>query len=131
MRTYYLFIRKEDDIREFKNRFEIIKENIRTGRTPVYNEVAAAKTNLIEGLPYQAIQAIFVVIATKLLGCFDIGETERIALALVINGTCSTVATFLFTMLKHYLRLRLCRRLRIEPTAENIAVMESMEYQTV
>lgn len=38
---------------------------------------------------------------------------------------------FLFSLLKHKLRLNLCKRLNLEPTEEIIAAMESMEYQSV
>lgn len=35
------------------------------------------------------------------------------------------------TVVKNHLRIKLCKRLNIEPNERNIAVMESFEYQSV
>ena len=58
-------------------------------------------------------------------------ELAKIAVVLVVNNVCYAVANYIFTVAKHFLRLRLCKRLGIEPSERNIAVMESMEYQSV
>ena len=60
-----------------------------------------------------------------------LNELAKIAVVLVINNMCYALANFIFAYAKHFLRLRLCKRLGIEPTERNIAVMESMEYQSV
>lgn len=48
-----------------------------------------------------------------------------------MNSVCGAIAQYLFTLVRHQLRIKLCRRLNIEPSESNIAVMESIEYQTV
>ena len=60
-----------------------------------------------------------------------LNELAKIAVVLVINNMCYALANFIFAYAKHFLRLRLCKRLGIEPTERHIAVMESMEYQSV
>lgn len=68
---------------------------------------------------------------TLILDKCKINELAKIAVVLVVNNVCYAVANFIFAYAKHWLRLRLCRRLGIESTERNIAVMESLEYQSV
>lgn len=84
----------------------------------------------------QAIQRVCIdasnfVVGTIVLSKIKINELAKIAVVLVINNMCYALANFIFAYAKHFLRLRLCKRLGIEPTERHIAVMESMEYQSV
>lgn len=128
---YYLFAHKKEDLEKYRADFERVKENINNGKTPVYSELRAAKSNCIESIPYNAIQATLMVIATIIVAKIDVGETLKMALVLVVNSVCGAISNYIFTIIKHWLRLRLCKRMNIEPSEENIAVMESLEYQTV
>ena len=71
------------------------------------------------------------MIGAFILDKLKINELAKIAVVLVIDNMCYAIANFIFTYTKHFLRLRLCKRLGIEPTERNIAVMESLEYQSV
>lgn len=128
---YYLFLYKKSDIEKYKMDFERVKENIEQGKTPVYNEIRNAKTVLFESFPYQTLTGIFLIFGTLILDKVQIKELIKIAVVLVVNNMCYAVSNYVFTYIKHYLRLRLCKRLEIEPTERNIAVMESLEYQSV
>ena len=64
---YYLFIRKKEKLRAYKDRLETVKQNIETGKTPVFNEMSSAKTNLIESVPYNIINGAFTIIAVFLI----------------------------------------------------------------
>lgn len=128
---YYLFLRKNEELEEYKAEFLRVKENIENGKTPVYNEIRNARTVLFESFPYQALTGAFLILGTMILDKVQINELAKIAVVLVVNNMCYAVSNYIFTYLKHYLRLRLCKRLEIEPTERNIAVMESLEYQSV
>lgn len=128
---YYLFLRKNKELEEYKIEFLRVKESIENGKTPVYNEIRNARTVLFESFPYQALTGVFLIIGTMILDKVQINELVKIAVVLVVNNMCYAVSNYIFTYLKHYLRLRLCKRLEIEPTERNIAVMESLEYQSV
>lgn len=128
---YYLFIRKEQDLARYKKEFDRVKQNIERGKTPVWCEIRSAKINLVESAPYNILLGAFMIIATMLVDNIRMNDTVKIAAVLVINSCCSAIANFIFVIAKHRLRIRLCNRLEIEPTEENIAVMESLEYQSV
>ena len=128
---YYLFIHKRKDLQKYKTEFERVQKAIEAGKTPVQNELRTANTVLFESFPYQTLSGIFLVIGTVILNKLKINELAKIAVVLVINNMCYAIANFIFAYAKHYLRLRLCNRLEIEPTERNIAVMESLEYQSV
>lgn len=128
---YYLFLHKQNDLNEYKEEFFNCLESIEQGKTPVHNEVRWAKTLLIESLPYNFFSGLFLIIGTLILNNIHIKETIKIAIILIVNSICNAFANYIFTMIKHWLRIRLCRRLEIEPTERNIAVMESLEYQSV
>ena len=128
---YYLFIHKKSDLQKYKAEFERVQKAIEAGKTPVQNELRSANTVLFESFPYQTLSGIFLIIGTFVLNKLQINELAKIAVVLVINNMCYALANFIFAYSKHYLRLRLCRRLGIEPTERNIAVMESLEYQSV
>ena len=128
---YYLFLTKEKELSNYKAEFNRVKENIENGKTPVYNELRNAKTTLVEAIPYQLLSGIFLIIGTSLLDSLQINELCKIAVVLVVNNMCYALANYVFTYIKHYLRVKLCWRLGIEPCERNIAVMESLEYQSV
>lgn len=128
---YYLFLHKEKDMIKYKTEFERVKQSIEVGKTPVQNELRVAHTVLFESFPYQTLSGVFLIMGTLILDKCKINELAKIAVVLVVNNVCYAVANFIFAYAKHWLRLRLCRRLGIEPTERNIAVMESLEYQSV
>lgn len=128
---YYLFLRKKKDLDRYKAEFERVRKSIDEGKTPVQNELRLANTILFESFPYQTLSGIFLMIGAFILDKLKINELVKIAVVLVINNMCYAIANFIFAYTKHYLRLRLCNRLEIEATERNIAVMESLEYQSV
>ena len=128
---YYLFIHKKSELQKYKSEFNRVLKAIEEGKTPVQNELRWANTMLFESLPYQTLSGIFLMIGAFILDKLKINELVKIAVVLVINNMCYALANFIFAYAKHFLRLQLCKRLGIEPTEGNIAVMESMEYQSV
>jgi hypothetical protein len=128
---YYLFLRKKKDLDRYKAEFERVRKSIDEGKTPVQNELRLANTILFESFPYQTLSGIFLILGTLLLDKCKINELAKIAVVLVVNNMCYAVSNYLFTIAKHRLRLRLCKKLGIDPTERNIAVMESLEYQSV
>ena len=128
---YYLFIHKKSELQKYKSEFDRVLKAIEEGKTPVQNELRLANTVLFESFPYQILSGIFLVVGTIVLSKIKINELAKIAVVLVINNMCYALANFIFAYAKHFLRLRLCKRLGIEPTERHIAVMESMEYQSV
>lgn len=128
---YYLFIKKERDLVRYKKEFDRVKQNIERGKTPVYCEVRSAKINLIESAPYNILLGVFTILATMFVDNIKMNDTVKIAAVLVINSCSTAIVNFIFVIVKHRLRIKLCDRLGIEPTEENIAVMESLEYQSV
>lgn len=128
---YYLFIRRQEKLKAYKDRLETVKQNIENGKTPVFNEMSCAKTNLIESAPYNIINGTFTIIAVFLINHIELNEMLKIAIVLIINNMCGALANYIFTAVKHYLRIRLCKRLQIEADERNIAAMESLEYQSV
>ena len=128
---YYLFLRKKSKLEEYKLEFERVKTAIEEGKTPVQNELRWAKTLLYESFPYQSIAGVLLIVGTVIIDKVHLNELAKIAVVLVINNMCYTISNYVFTVIKHLLRLRLCKRLGIEPTERNIAVMESLEYQSV
>lgn len=128
---YYLFITKEQDINKYMHEFNRVKENREKGKTPVFNELRSAKTCFIESIPYNTIAGTLIVLGTLLLNKLHANVILNIALVMIIESFCYQIANFTFTLMKHLLRVKLCRRLGIEPTEDNIAVMESLEYQTI
>lgn len=128
---YYLFIRDKKKLENFKALCEETKKNIEAGKTPVFSETRCAKTSLIETIPYQLLSGFFLIISTIILSKFKIPEIISVAVVLIVQGFLNTVANFIFTYIKHWLHLRLCKRMGIEPTERNIAVFESLEYQSV
>ena len=128
---YYLFITKKKDIEKYMQEFNRVKENREKGKTPVFNEVRNAKTCFIESFPFNLISGALMILGTLLLEKINANVLLNIALVMIVNSFCYQIANYVFTLLKHGLRIRLCSRLGIEPSEDNIAVMESLEYQSV
>ena len=128
---YYLFIRNENELKKYKAKLLKVKENINNGKTPVFNEMQCAKTNLIESVPYNTINGALTILSVFLLRRIEINEMLKIAVVLIINHISGAIANYVFVFFKHILRLRLCKRLAISPDDDTIAAMESIEYQTV
>lgn len=128
---YYLFISKKKDIEKYRKEFDRCLASMRQGKTPVYSEIRGAKTNLAESLPYNFLCGAFLVVGTLLLNKLQIPEVVKVAVVLVINSVLGAFANFLFVCAKHRIRLSLCDRIGVPRTEESIAVMESLEYQSV
>lgn len=128
---YYLFISKKKDIEKYMLEFNRVKENREKGKTPVFNELRSAKTCFIESFPFNLISGALMICGTLLLEKINANVLLNIALVMIINSFCYQIANYVFTLLKHGLRIKLCSRLGIEPSEDNIAVMESLEYQSV
>lgn len=128
---YYLFIRKQKDLENYLKEFERVRVNREKGVTPVYSEVRSARTNLIESLPFSIMNGICLVLGTLVVNMIQISEILKVAIVLVVNNFFGVLSNFIFVNIKHKLRERLCGRLGIEASEENIAVMESLEYQSV
>ena len=128
---YYLFLTKKKDIEAYKAEFERVHESIECGKTPVFNELRSTRTQLFEAFPYQVLSGMLLVLGTTLLARMHLSELAKIAVVLVVNNMCGAIANYIFAVVKHRLRLRLCDRLGVARSERNIAVMESMEYQSV
>lgn len=128
---YYLFITKAADLARYKREFMTVAENRVKGITPVFNQMRAAKTSLAECIPFNLINAFFLTLASVAVNTLNLSDVLKIAAVLIMNSVCGAIAQYIFTLIRHRLRIKLCRRLNIEPTESNIAVMESIEYQTV
>lgn len=128
---YYLFIHKEEDIRNYMASFELAKRNRQKGVSPVVSETRLAKTSLAESLPYNVLNGLLLVLGTLVLNSVQIPEIFKVAIMLVVNNFFGAVSNFIFVNIKHRLRIGLCERLGIPHSEENIAVMESLEYQSL
>ena len=128
---YYLFIRKQADLEKYRREFFRVLEAIESGKTPVQNELRNARTIMFEAFPYQTITGALLMFCTFFLEKVRTNDIMKIGIVLVVNNMCYSVSNYIFTVLKHWLRIRLCARLGIEPSERNIAVMESLEYQSV
>lgn len=104
---YYLFLPKsrQDD---FILEFEKTKTSINEGKTPVYSELRCARTNLLEVIPYYLIQGVFLIVGTLALSKVEMNDTLKIAVVLLVNGICSTVASSVFVFIKHFYVLECC-----------------------
>ena len=115
----------------FITEFNRIKKSIESGVTPVSNELRMAKTTLLELIPSLIIQSVFLVISTFIISKLQMSELISMVVLLVSNSTTSTLSFVVLVMLKHCLRVRRLKRYGLEVNERNIAVLESMEYQSV
>lgn len=118
---------KQDFITEFNR----VKQSIENGTTPVSNELRIVKTNLLELIPSLLIQSVLLVISTLIISRLQMSELTQIVVLLVANTTTQTLSFAILVMIKHGLRVRTLKKYGLEITERNIAVLESMEYQSV
>lgn len=128
---YYLFERNPKKLEKYKAELLRVKASIKAGTTPVYCEVRNANTTLFENLPFYTLSGVFLILGTWLLSLFKVPTILDVAAVFIMNNLCQTIANYIFTMFKHYLRIKLCKRLGLEPNELIIACMESLEYQSV
>lgn len=128
---YYLLLRNKKKLEDYKTKLLQVHDNIEAGKTPVFDEMKTAKTNMVETVPYNIILGLFVIFGAILTDKIAINETIKLAIILIINHFFGAVSNFIFTMLKHKMRLNLLKKLNLEPTERIIAAMESLEYQSV
>ena len=121
-------MRKKTD---FLTEFNRIKQAIESGVTPVSNELRMAKTTLCELIPSLIIQSVLLVISTVIVSRLQLSELVSVVVLLVSNSTTSTLSFVILVMLKHLVRVRVLKKNGLEVNEKNIAVLESMEYQSV
>jgi hypothetical protein len=126
---YYLFEFRKQKLSSYREEFDRTKQELEAGKCPVFDEMRSATTTLWESLPYNIVNAIFVVGATILLDKFGISTTVSIGLAMISQSLSGAVANYLFTVVKHSLRKRFCNRIGVEFSQDSIKVIESLEYQ--
>ena len=117
--------------KDFLTEFNRIKQAIESGVTPVSNELRMAKTTVLELAPSLLIQSALLVISTFVISRLQMSELTSMVVLLVSNSTTSTLSFVILVMLKHCLRVWKLKRHGLEVTEKNIAVLESMEYQSV
>lgn len=128
---FYLFERDPVKLTAYKKELIRVMNAIKQGVTPVYSEVRNAKTCIAENLPFYTLSGLFLMLGTYFVFTLKLPTIVEVAIVFVINNLCQTIASFIFTMVKHYLRIKLCQRLGMPPTEDVIAAMESLEYQSV
>ena len=119
------------DKQKFIAEFERVKNAIEEGKTPVYSEMRSVRTCLLELFPSLLIQSILLVISTLIISRLQISEITMVVVLLVANTTTQTLSFAILSILKHGLRVRRLKKHNLEVTERNIAVLESMEYQSV
>ena len=120
-----------DKQKRFRAEFERVKMAIEDGKTPVYSEMRSVKTCLLELLPSLLIQSVLLVISTIVISRLNMDELTSMVVLLVANTTTQTLSFAILSVLKHLLRVRILKNNNLEVTERNIAVLESMEYQSV
>ena len=116
---------------DFLTEFNRVKQSIANGTTPVYSEVRGAKTSLKELAPYLIIQSTFLILSTLIIQQIEVSEVMSLVILLVANTTSQTLSSIVLVLLKHYLRVKKLQKYNLEVNEQNIAVLESMEYQSV
>ena len=116
---------------KFITEFERVKHSIEQGKTPVYSELRSAKTTLLELLPSLLIQSVLLVISTLIIAQIKVSEMAQMVILLVVNTTTQTLSFVIMVLLKHILRVKMLKKHNLEVNERNIAVLESMEYQSV
>lgn len=117
--------------KDFLTEFNRVKQSIENGVTPVFSEIRNAKTSLKELFPLLIIQSVLLIISTSIVNLFNVSEIVMLVILLVSNTTTSTLSNMFLVLIKHQLRIRKLKKFNLEVTEENIAVLESMEYQSV
>ena len=117
--------------KKFISEFERVKAAIEDGKTPVYSEMRSVKTCLLELTPSLLIQSVLLVISTLVVSRLNMDELTSMVVLLVANTTTQTLSFAILSCLKHLLRVSILKNNNLEVTERNIAVLESMEYQSV
>lgn len=115
----------------FLQEFERVRKAIEDGVTPVYSELRSVKTTLKELIPSIIIQSILLVVSTTIVSQIQMSELTSLVIILVVNSTTQALSFSLLSLLKHFVRKRKLRKYGLEINEKNIAVLESMEYQSV
>lgn len=131
MKRYYLFEKDPIKLTNYKQELLRVRQKMDEGKTPVFSEMRCVKTDLAENVPRYTLAGAFLILGTWFLSQFKIPNIFDVAIVLIVNNLAFTLANYVFTSIKHKLRIKLCKRLELEPTEEIIAAMESMEYQSV
>ena len=121
-------MRKNDS---FLTEFNRIRNAMDEGKTPVYSELRSVKTNLLELVPSLIIQSILLVISTLIISQLQLDSLVSMVVLLVVNTTTQTLSFGILVLLKHALRVSILKKHGLEVNERNIAVLESMEYQSV
>ena len=119
------------DKNKFTKEFERIRKAMDEGKTPVYSELRSAKTSLVELIPSLIIQSVFLIISTIVISLIQVDELVQMVILLVSNTTTQTLSFCILVLIKHCIRIRRLKKYGIEVNERNIAVLESMEYQSV
>ena len=117
--------------KDFLVEFNRIKQSLEEGKTPVYSEVRSVKTSLKELIPSLIIQSILLIISTIIIASIPMSELVSVVVLLVANTTTQTLSFAIMTLIKHHIRVRILKKYDLEVCEHNIAVLESMEYQSV
>lgn len=128
---YYLLLKSPKQIEAYKKEFDERRKSMDEGKSPVYNEMRGAKTALFECLPFNFISGVFMIAASLIVAKINIPEVVKVAVVMIINSFCYQIANMIFTVTKHHLRGRLCRLMKIPFDERAVAVMESLECQSV
>ena len=115
----------------FLAEFNRVKQAIEDGKTPVYSEMRSVKTCLLELLPSLVIQSVLLVFSTIIISRLNMTELVSLVVLLVVNTTTQTLSFAILSVLKHCFRVRTLKKYGLEITERNIAVLESLEYQSV
>lgn len=115
----------------FITEFDRVKASIESGKTPVYSELRSAKTTLLELIPSLIIQSALLIVTTLIVSQIQVNEMISMVILLVANTTTQTLSFVILVLIKHALRVHRLKKHKIEVTERNIAVLESMEYQSV
>lgn len=116
---------------KFITEFNRVKASIESGKTPVYSELRSVKTNLLELFPSLLIQSVLLVISTIIISLIQVDDMVQMVILLVVNTTTQTLSFSILVFFKHFIRVRILKKHGLEVNERNIAVLESMEYQSV
>jgi hypothetical protein len=116
---------------KFVTEFNRIRNAMDEGKTPTYSELRSVKTTLLELIPSLIIQSILLVISTIIISKIQVDAMTQMVILLVVNTTTQTLSFAILVLIKHIIRVRILKKHGLEVNERNIAVLESMEYQSV
>ena len=117
--------------KDFLTEFNRVKQALEDGKTPVYSELRSVKTNLLELVPSLIIQSVLLTISTLLISSLEMSELTELVVLLVANTTTGTLSFAILSLIKHGVRIKVLKKHNLEVNERNIAVLESLEYQSV